>query len=342
MVLKNDFQTANAPLASAIQALKKIYGDNFSVQDVAEIKKYTGKSGTDVYAVRSTQGEFILRIRSPETAAFGDFLIEVQTALSKAGIHIPPPVINFHRDDGSSIFIEHKSEGEHPKHLTQTEAVELARCIATSHKTLQSLTQEKPELLESIGFTSRLYGMRPPDPLQKAKLAVSYAAATAVNPRVIGEHTRNYLHGVDETGLRKGIVHHDIHLGNIIMNDGKPTLIDWDDLNYAPYVKDVTNALMHCVFLPAAERKEPVPTELANAFLREYQKIFPLTPEEVGAVPTMLRNQMAIYLNKELAREPKTLLRRNKLVEDYIGQTDFAALLDVPNVTVGKNSAARG
>lgn len=342
MVLKNDFQTANAPLASAIQALKKIYGDNFSVQDVAGIKKYTGKSGTDVYAVRSTEGEFILRIRSPETAAFGDFLIEVQSALSKAGIHTPPPIINFHRDDRSSIFIEHKSEGEHPKYLTQTEAVELARCIAISHATLQKLVEEKPDLLKSMGFTSRLYDTRPPDPLQKAKLAVSYAAAAATNPRVLGEHTRHYLHGMDETGLRKGIVHHDIHLGNIILNNGKPTLIDWDDLNYATYVKDVTNALMHCVFLPAAERGEKVPANMANAFLREYQKTFPLTPEEVMAVPMMLRNQMAVYLNKELAREPKTLLRRNKLVEEYIGQTDFAALLDVPKATVGNSGAARG
>lgn len=341
MAAKNDFQSAKAPLSTAIQALKKVYGDEFSIQDVADIKKHVGKSGTEIYELHTSRGPFILRIRSPETAAFGDFLIEVQSALSKAGINIPPPLINFHRDDGSSVLIEHKSEGEHPQHLTQADAVELARCVAASHKALQRLVEEKPEILNSYGFANRLYDTRPPDPFGKAKLAVSYAAAAVANPRVVGEHTKNYLHGMDNDGLRKGIVHHDIHLGNIILKDGKLTLIDWDDLNYAPYIKDVTNALMHCVFLPAAERSEGMPGEMADVFLREYQKTFPLTSKEVDMLPKMLRNQMAIYLNRELALEPKILMRRNGLIEKYISQTDFAGLLKVPELT-GKGNAGRG
>ncbi|WP_251554609.1 phosphotransferase enzyme family protein [Neobacillus muris] len=88
---------------------------------------------------------------------------------------------------------------------------------------------------------------------------------------------------------RFGLIHADLRLANLLVEDGAIKIIDFDDCGFSWYLYDLATALSFI------EHKEYVP-ELIQAWLAGYKKIRSLSKEEEEMIPTfiMLRRLLLI------------------------------------------------
>ena len=105
-----------------------------------------------------------------------------------------------------------------------------------------------------------------------------------------------YLENVPSLKLRRITIHNDIHEYNIIVNDGKVTgLIDFGDLAESALVNEIGIAMYWIAY------EEEDPLHYSSMLLEEYNKIIPLTKEEVHALYYIigLRNAMSLINDNE-------------------------------------------
>ncbi|GGK29793.1 Ser/Thr protein kinase RdoA (MazF antagonist) [Caldalkalibacillus uzonensis] len=101
---------------------------------------------------------------------------------------------------------------------------------------------------------------------------------------------------------RFGLIHADLRLANLLVEDNKIKVIDFDDCGFGWYLFDLGAALSFI------EHKPYVP-ELVKAWVKGYRKVRPLSEEEEQEIPTfiMLRRLMLISWigsrDNETARE---------------------------------------
>lgn len=88
---------------------------------------------------------------------------------------------------------------------------------------------------------------------------------------------------------RFGLVHADIRLANLLMHDGEPRVIDFDDCGFGWFLYDCATALSFI------EHRRDVP-ELIAAWVEGYRRIRELPPEEEAEIPTfvMLRRLLLV------------------------------------------------
>lgn len=91
-----------------------------------------------------------------------------------------------------------------------------------------------------------------------------------------GEHARNF-----------GLVHADLRLANLLIDDGRLSVIDFDDCGFSWYLYDFAAAIS---FL----EHEPYIPELQDAWLEGYRRIAPLPEADAAMLPAfiMLRRML--------------------------------------------------
>ena len=86
--------------------------------------------------------------------------------------------------------------------------------------------------------------------------------------------------------LRLGIVHGDLHLGNIIIDNTNQiaTVIDWEEVGIVPVIFDIAGTIQSL-----AQTDDGYNTDLFNRFFEAYQAIRPLTHAEKSMFPEAVR-----------------------------------------------------
>ncbi|WP_027416659.1 phosphotransferase enzyme family protein [Aneurinibacillus terranovensis] len=100
------------------------------------------------------------------------------------------------------------------------------------------------------------------------------------------------LHRLDRFGKapdRFGLIHADLRLANLLVEEEKIKVIDFDDCGFGWFLYDLASALSFI------EHKEYVP-DLIHAWLRGYKKIRPLSKEEEMEIPTFIMLRRLILL----------------------------------------------
>jgi Ser/Thr protein kinase RdoA (MazF antagonist) len=89
------------------------------------------------------------------------------------------------------------------------------------------------------------------------------------------------LTAYDRSPCRYGVIHADLHPGNVLVNDGTMTAIDFDDIAYGWYMYDLAVALHQCQHL------SDFPSLYAAA-IAGYCEVRPVSDEDLAMIPTFL------------------------------------------------------
>jgi 4-aminobutyrate aminotransferase-like enzyme/Ser/Thr protein kinase RdoA (MazF antagonist) len=155
------------------------------------------------------------------------------------------------------------------------------------------------EVLAALGRA--LQGFEAPAPLHEQLWNLSNAAAALPLAAQLGEPSRSLV----ETVLRRfvgdieprlaqlpsQVIHHDFNPHNLLTVRGHPDriagVIDFGDLTRAPRVNDLAVALAYRVVDSEGVATNP-------AFLRGYERLWPLTAEERALLPDLVRTRLAM------------------------------------------------
>ena len=119
---------------------------------------------------------------------------------------------------------------------------------------------------------------------------------------------KNKLNLFENTGDRTGLVHADLRLDNILMNNNGPNVIDFDDCGFSWYLYDFATAVSFI-----EDRKDM--DELITSWVEGYRTIQPLSIEEEKALPTFILLRR-LLLTAWVASHYDTSLAQS-LGEDY-------------------------
>ncbi len=122
-----------------------------------------------------------------------------------------------------------------------------------------------------------------------------------------------------------GLIHADLKLANLLVDDGRTAIIDFDDCGYGWYLFDLATALS---FL----EERPDAPELVECWLKGYRKVAPVPAKIESEIPTliMLRRLQLIgwvgyqFHHIEFARKigPRFTDDTCRLAEDYLARFD--------------------
>jgi Ser/Thr protein kinase RdoA (MazF antagonist) len=136
----------------------------------------------------------------------------------------------------------------------------------------------------------------------------------------LSETIKRRLHAYGTAPERFGLIHADLRLANLLIEDDRTKVIDFDDCGFSWHLYDLGAALSFI------EHRADVP-ELVEAWTRGYRKVTTLAPEEAREIPTfiMLRRLLLVawigsHSETELARQQGVSFTEITchLAEDYL------------------------
>jgi len=134
-----------------------------------------------------------------------------------------------------------------------------------------------------------------------------------------------------------GVIHADLHLHNFCFSDGKLTAFDFDNAEYAWFVKDIAVLLFYVArYEDRREKRDKAVAAFLVPFLEGYRELRPCTSEWLAQIPDMLALQRSMnYALFHQYRDPAvldedTLDRWHRFKRDIEGEVpvlelDFAS-----------------
>ncbi|MFO1243220.1 MAG: phosphotransferase [Rickettsiales bacterium] len=145
--------------------------------------------------------------------------------------------------------------------------------------------------------------------LTSANAAPSFSYVSNTSLRTLFEHAVSSVKtALKKHALPEGFVHGDMNLSNVLFQDEKPILLDWERARKDCYLMEVTKAIMEFIILPNLVTGRSVPRSDINTFIVNYDRVRPLTPEEKKIFPEALKYQAVRCAGKEpiiLGRYPR-------------------------------------
>ncbi len=92
-----------------------------------------------------------------------------------------------------------------------------------------------------------------------------------------------------KTPERFGLIHADLRLANLLIEDNQIYVIDFDDCGYGWFLYDLAAAVSFI-------EHEPIVPELVNAWLKGYRKVRAISDEEEAEIPTFIMLRRLILL----------------------------------------------
>ena len=231
-----------------------------------------GAFESDVYAYDGPQGPSILKVIAPEHRSVDQVRAEVDwlLALSEAGIPVAEPLPAL-----SGAWVERLGDPE--KILV---AFRRAPGVLTKPA---DWTDEGVEawgaLLGQLQAHSR--GFTPPGPRRRLLRAQAYASGfETVVPDDAGfvagaEKLAARIAPLLEPGPDFGLIHADLHHGNLLLDDERWTAIDFDDSAYGPYVFDLAMPLYYAVRGQPGRPADEAANDFLGPFLRGFRRHAP-------------------------------------------------------------------
>lgn len=259
-----------------LQSLGEQALDRFGVEPV-EINPLAHFENTSFYVKAATGDEFNLRISRPgqQSQATLQSEIEFLTALRAEGFRVPEPYQHRIVEVGAEGVPEERNvvlfrwmHGEFLRDkLTPVEARLIGQMMAQLH-----------------AFTTRW--QRPPS-FQRASLhawALTERKPSRIDQPIEGlpeedrlllleldKQARDMLRSLPQTPETFGLIHSDLHVGNVLVEDGHLNVIDFDDTGFGFLYYDFGAALgFHLL--------EPLYQPIREALLAGYEEVRPLPP----------------------------------------------------------------
>lgn len=282
--LSQEAQIENIKLLG-LEALREFGVEPSEVRSLAHFENTT-------YYVNSPQGEFNLRVSRPGTQNLATLESEIHflTALRQSGFRVPKP---YH---DRIVTVEHPEVPE-PRHvallgwmhgeflrqrLTPVEARLIGMFMAGMHEFVRTWTP--PSNFERHHLHNWAFKERPQYSIDKP------IAGLAEEDREflleLTAEARKLLSELPQTEEIYGLIHCDIHVGNVLVEDGQLNVIDFDDTGYAFLYNDFASAL-------AFHLSEPNYFDLQDAMLSGYQEVRPLPPNTAELLEPFLRIRLA-------------------------------------------------
>jgi Ser/Thr protein kinase RdoA (MazF antagonist) len=312
-----------------------------SPSDVTELNAFENF----VYEAESEGGvDLILRI-SHSTRRTVDYTlgeVELVRYLGAAGIPVSQPVLS-----ESGQFVE-RIEDSDPGHYFVVTAFERAEGVVFDDAPPLREHYWKPALFRDLGrIFARLHNRAQTYKLSNPRFkrqewyeydVVDIDRFAPPEEQLVRENTVRIIERLKQlprTPEDYGLIHADLHAHNFCFADGRITVFDFDNCEYAWFVKDIAVILFYVARAEARGQREEAVAAFLAPFLDGYRELRRCEPVWLAAIPDMLALQRSMnYALFHQYRDPSLLdedtldrwgrFRRDIEDEVPVLQLDFA------------------
>ncbi|MGJ7920827.1 phosphotransferase enzyme family protein [Neobacillus sp. LXY-4] len=258
------------------------------------------------YLVESNEAPYrsVLRVNRPGYHSKEELeaeLIWIEAILSNSSIVVPEPIAGTNgeyvqvitRDQQGNpyhcvmfTFLDGRAPDEENEQGLVAEFEKLGEITARLHNQSQTWTTINPINRPTWDFETML-GSTPK--WGRWQDGIEVTPERRLLFQRVAETIKQRLSKFGKTSERYGLIHADLRLANLLVEDGTIKVIDFDDCGYSWYLYDLATALSFI------EHKENVP-ELIQAWLTGYKKLRSISEEEELEIPTfiMLRRLLLV------------------------------------------------
>lgn len=260
------------------------------------------------YRVESPQGTFNLRVCRPGYQSDANVTSEIEFVadLGRAGFPVPVPyqarfvkaVIDEVPEPRNCVLLRWQ-EGEFSrKGYTLSQVDSLGRLMAKFHEF--SLDWRVPAGFDRQHLHSWAFEDVPQTALAARPEKVDLEDFELL--KVVDEEARSLLKSLPRDSSYYGLIHSDLHHGNVLFEDDDIHVIDFDDLGYGFWIYDFAAALSFRV-------KEEGFAETRDALLDAYAQVRPLPPRTEELLPAFIRLRCAGIANWMINRQDNPKIR---------------------------------
>jgi amicoumacin kinase len=287
----------------------------------------------------------ILRISHSARRTFDYTMGEVEFVryLGAAGIPVSQPILSEHGQ-----FVERIKDSD-PDHEFVVTAFECAEGVVFDDAPPLKELYWKPKLFRDLGqIFARLHNRAQTYKLSNPRFkrqewheydVVDIDRFAPPEEQLVRERTARIIERVNQlprTPESYGLIHADLHPHNFTFADGRITVFDFDNCEYAWFVKDLAVLLFYVAqAAPRGQRDEAVAAML-GPFLEGYRELRPCDRESLAAIPDLLALQRSMnYALLHQYRDPDVLdedtldkwrrFRRDIEADTPVVQLDFAS-----------------
>lgn len=299
-----------------------------------------------VYEADNEDGETIILRISHSTRRTIDYTlgeVEFVRYLAAAGIPIARPILA-----ESGQFVERIADAD-PGHYFVATAFERADGIVFDDAPPLKDSYWKPPLFRDLGrLFARLHDRAQTYKLSNPRLqrqqwyeydVVDIDRFAPADESLVRERTHRIidrLKALPRDPAHYGLIHADLHPHNFCFADGKITAFDFDNCEYAWFVKDIAVLLFYVARAEERGQREAAVAAFLAPFLDGYRELRRCDREWLAAVPDLLALQRAMnYALFHQYRDPAVLdddvrdrwsrFRRDIEADTPVVQLDFAS-----------------
>ncbi len=276
-----------------------------------------------VYEASNEYGdELVLRIShsTRRTLDYTQGEIEFVRYLGAAGIPVAQPVLS-----ESGHFVQ-KIPDSDPDHYFVVTAFERAEGVVFDDAPPLKEIYWKPELFRNLGrIFARLHNRAQTYKLSNPRFkrqewyeydVVDIDRFAPAEETLVRQQTARIIERLKElprTPEDYGLIHADLHPHNFCFAEGRVTVFDFDNCEYAWFVKDIAVLLFYVARGEARGQREEAVAAFLGPFLEGYRELRRCDPTWLAAVPDMLALQRSMnYALFHQYRDP-TLLDEDTL-----------------------------
>ncbi|HEV7556313.1 MAG TPA: phosphotransferase [Kofleriaceae bacterium] len=300
-----------------------------------------------VYEAENDDGDVVVLRISHSTRRTIDYTlgeVEFVRYLTAAGISVAPPLIS---DSGQ--FVERIVDDRDPDHYFVATAFERADGIVFDDAPPLKERFWKPALFSDLGrLFARLHNRAQTYKLSNPRFkrqewheydVVDIDRFAPPEEQLVRDRTAKIIERLKElprTPEHYGVIHADLHMHNFCFADGKITAFDFDNAEYAWFVKDIAVLLFYVARDEAREDRDAAVAAFLAPFLDGYRELRRCDREWLAAVPDMLALQRSMnYALFHQYRDPALLdddtldrwsrFRRDIEADTPVVRLDFAS-----------------
>ena len=276
-----------------------------------------------VYEFTNADGvELILRIShsARRTHDYTQGEIEFVRFLAAAGLPVAKPVLSDH-----GHFVE-RIDDDQPGHYFLASAFERAPGVVFDDAPALKDAYWGPPLFRELGRTfARLHDRAQQYRLSRPEFKRQewhqydvvdvdrFAPPEEVLVRARTAEIIQRLRRLPRTPDGYGLIHADLHLHNFCFDDGRITVFDFDNAEYAWFAKDIAVILFYVGRTAPTEQRAAAAAAFLAPFLEGYRGVRPLGTEWLAAFPDLLALQRSMnYALFHQYRDPNVLTEEDR------------------------------
>jgi len=250
--------------------------DNYNIGKYKK-HKFIFTGGNTVYKLKTTKGDFILKIYETASLDFVNYQIKLMEFLKKSKV-TTPKIIDTKKKKGLLIWkkkriaIQEYIEGNEVKYVNEKFVRDMAKKFSILDKTISKFKERKQDVWKNHQFKLVKWKKRSLEGLD------------------LMNESKNLLKEIktlNKKKLRRSLIHGDLCESNFLVKNNKVSAIfDWDDVHKDYVVYELAVPIAHIFITLKMVRKN-----LLKIFLKEYQKHITLNNEEKKALYLFVKHR---------------------------------------------------